>query len=369
MPAPVTHTFPFAVKQHAFNRDRSQVVVCTNSNTAQIYAQSSGGSWTLLHTLAEHDLLVTGVDWAPNTNRIVTCGQDKNAYVWSYESTTDKWKPEAVLLRLNRAATSVRWSPNEDKFATTSGAKCVAVCYRDQENNWWTAKHIKKEMFSTTLSLAWHPGNILLAVASADAKVRVYSTYIKEIEAKPTASPWGSRLPLGAVMAEYSSLAGGFVHDVAFSSADPNQLAFVSHDAILTVVDKSTDTVSHVRTPQLPILALAWLDADRIIAAGHDCSPMVFKRSGSGWTFGGLIDKANSRAGSPSRRSFGGSSAINVFREMDSYARQGKDANDSQLPTVHQNAITSIHDYDPSRKSLSTSGMDGILAIWDFNSA
>jgi actin related protein 2/3 complex subunit 1A/1B len=28
---------------------------------------------------------VTGIDWAPKTNRIVTCSADRNAYVWNLE--------------------------------------------------------------------------------------------------------------------------------------------------------------------------------------------------------------------------------------------------------------------------------------------
>ena len=53
---------------------------------------------------------VMGIDWAPNTNRIVTCSADKNAYVWTQEGD-GKWNPAWVLLRINRAATCVKWSP------------------------------------------------------------------------------------------------------------------------------------------------------------------------------------------------------------------------------------------------------------------
>jgi len=71
----------------------------------------------------QHDKLITSIDWAPNSNRIVTCSQDRNAYVWQEEA--DGWKPTLVLLRINRAATHVRWSPKENKFAVGSGARCV----------------------------------------------------------------------------------------------------------------------------------------------------------------------------------------------------------------------------------------------------
>ena len=77
----------------------------------------------------QHDKIVTSIDWAPNSNRIVTASQDRNAYVWQQASDplTGRlvWKPTLVLLRINRAATFVRWSPFEDKFAVASGARWV----------------------------------------------------------------------------------------------------------------------------------------------------------------------------------------------------------------------------------------------------
>ena len=71
--------------------------------------------------------MITSIDWAPNSNRIVTCSQDRNAYVWQEQSEPETgrlvWKPTLVLLRINRAATHVRWSPKENKFAVASGAR------------------------------------------------------------------------------------------------------------------------------------------------------------------------------------------------------------------------------------------------------
>lgn len=74
-----------------------------------------------LRLTTKHDKLITAISWAPQTDRIVTCSQDRNAYVWT--KTAEGWKPALVLLRINRAATSVKWSPKEDKFAVGSGAR------------------------------------------------------------------------------------------------------------------------------------------------------------------------------------------------------------------------------------------------------
>ena len=78
-------------------------------------------------TTGQHDKLITSIDWAPTSNRIVTASQDRNAYVWSQTPNPQtgrlEWKPTLVLLNINRAATFVRWSPLENKFAVASGAR------------------------------------------------------------------------------------------------------------------------------------------------------------------------------------------------------------------------------------------------------
>ena len=153
-----------------------------------------------------------------------------------YELKQLVFRHTLVLLRINRAATCVKWSPDENKFAVGSGARIISVCYYDKDNDWWVAKHIKKPLRSTITTIDWHPNNILLAAGSTDYKVRVFSTYIKDIEAKPGATPWGAKMPFANLMSEFSNSdsGGGWVHDVCFSS-DGHMLAWVAHDSSITV--------------------------------------------------------------------------------------------------------------------------------------
>lgn len=131
--------FAFIFRNFEFLKKQKQlltgVALCPNNNTVLIYAKE-GSEWKVEHTLTQHDSVVTGIDWAPRTNRIVTCSQDRNAYVWHLESETGTWKPDLVILRINRAATDVKWSPREDKFAVASGAKVVSVCHFEEDNDW-----------------------------------------------------------------------------------------------------------------------------------------------------------------------------------------------------------------------------------------
>ena len=141
-----------------------------------------------------------------------------------------------MLLRINRAATCVRWSPKENKFAVGSGARIISICYFDKDNDWWVAKHIKKPLRSTITCLDWHPNNVLLAAGSTDYKVRVFSTYVKDIEPKPGPTVWGAKMPFANLMSELSNSdsGGGWVHSVAFSE-DGAQVAWVAHDSSIAV--------------------------------------------------------------------------------------------------------------------------------------
>ena len=189
---------------HAWSADATDIAISHNNKEVKVYKEGQAGKWTETATLDQHDLRVTGIDWAPKTNRIVTCSADRNAYVWNL-LPDGTWKQNLVLLRINRAATCVKWSPEENKFAVGSGARLISVCYFEQENDWWVAKHIKKPIRSTITTLDWHPNNVLLAAGSSGFKVRVFSGYVKDIEPKPSSTPWGAKMPFAHMLAEFSN--------------------------------------------------------------------------------------------------------------------------------------------------------------------
>ncbi|GAA6021642.1 hypothetical protein JCM11491_001249 [Sporobolomyces phaffii] len=397
------------VTAHAFNADRSQVAISPNSHEVQIF-QSTGAGWQLVHTLTEHDKLVTSIDWAPNTNRIVTCSHDRNAYVWNLTSDPQTghatWQPTLVLLRLTRSATCVRWSPNEEKFAVASGARTISVCQFDEESNWWVAKHIKKPLRTTVLCIDWHPNSVLLAAGGADGIARVFSAFIKGVDSKPSPSVWGERLPFNTVCAELSSPAGGWVHGVAFSPSG-DALAFVGHDSTLTVVypagpDEAPRATHVVNLASLACLDVVFTSETSLIAAGHDCQPLTFEGTPElGWSHTGSLDhrtgsggRAAAAAGGPSGAGGVGrlnrSEAFNMFRAADSRgvsssspaapasssssagigAGQKLTSTGTELLTVHQNTITSVRTYEGGGASgvdvarVSTTGVDGRLVIW-----
>lgn len=341
---------------HAWNKDRKQVAVSASSSEIYIF-EWSNGDWVNIHTLKEHDLPITGLDWAPNTNRIVSCSQDKNAFVWTLDK--GQWKPELVLVRINRAATCVKWSPSENKFAVGSGSKLVSVCYYEKENDWWVSKHIKKPIRSTVTCIDWHPNNVLIAVGACDFHTRVFSAWVKEVDEKPAPNPWGSKMPFGQLMGEYN--VGGWVHQVSFSPSGC-RLAWVSHDSTVGFVDANSDDPSAkiLYTTHLPFTTVKWITENSAVVAGHDCCPVLVTVQGGRLV---LVCKLDVPA---TQKTTSVNSALAMFRNIDRNAVTQRQ--DLQLQTLHQNQITQILPHSGTSNNVlkfTTCSTDGLIALWD----
>ncbi|KAK4693293.1 actin related protein 2/3 complex, subunit 1A/1B, partial [Lecanoromycetidae sp. Uapishka_2] len=113
----VHHLFHHPIADHSFSADR-QTLAVARDNQVELYTRTRG-KFTLQDELKGHDKTVTSVDIAPTSGRIVTCSQDRNAYVW--EPSPSGWKPTLVLLRINRAATTYDEAGGAVKKFSSSG--------------------------------------------------------------------------------------------------------------------------------------------------------------------------------------------------------------------------------------------------------
>ncbi|KAI9809823.1 MAG: hypothetical protein M1825_000256 [Sarcosagium campestre] len=355
------HLFHRPIADHSFSADRQTLAVARDNDVA-LYGRA-GAQFKLKDELRGHDKTVTGVDIAPSTGRIVTCSQDRNAYVW--EPSPTGWKPTLVLLRINRAGTYVRWSPSEKKFAVGSGARVIAICYFEEDNDWWVSKHIKKPIRSTITTVSWHPNSVLLAAGSTDSHARVFSGFVKGVDERPEPSVWGERLPFGTVCGEYLNNSAGWITGTAFSPSG-DALAFTARDSSITVVypggaEQPPKAVVSISTQLLPFMSLIWNGESEIIAAGHDCEAYRLQGSEQGWAIVGSLESK----GRPGISHVQDDSALNMFRQMD---LKGKVKDDTQLKTVHQNTIGTVRAYQESGgrvSKFSTSGVDGRIVIWN----
>jgi actin related protein 2/3 complex subunit 1A/1B len=344
---------PSAITCHAWNSDCSSIAICPNTNEVMIYNKNGKGVFELACTLTEHSQVVTGIAWN-SSNKIVTCSQDRNAYVW--ELKDGEWSPTLVILRINRAATAVQWCPTELKFAVSSGARCISVCYYEAENNWWISKHIKKNIQSTVTCVDWHPNSTLIAAGACDYKARIFCAAVKGVDKKPEKTPWGGKMSFGECIAEFD-FGTSWVHDISWAPSG-NTLAFVSHDSCLTVVE-AAGNMCQIKTKDLPYNCVTFLSEGTIVAAGHDCTPFSFTSEGEGrWVAGAKLDSEKKEEA----KSTGRSAAFSKFQNADKLGTKAGKAVETVLGTIHQNAIS---DFTKTEGGFSTSGMDGFVVAWN----
>ena len=160
----------------------------------------------------------------------------------------------------------------------------------------------------------------------------------------------------------------------------------LGHDSSITIVYPAAPAIIVVKTSTLPYVTLAWTTEDSLIAAGHDCQPVIFQGTQSGWkAVGSLDDPSASKAATPSARtgSVGrlNSAAFNTFRDADTRGTRNAPGSptsfsaggDTVLTTIHQNTITSVRPYEFGANGnvtqVSTTGVDGKLVIWNVSGA
>ena len=347
---------------HAWNSDGSQIAVCPNDNTLLIYGNCKGtelSSWKLLHTLSEHDLLISSLDWSSVTNQIVTCSHDRNAFVWKYDDAEDQWKPTLVILRIDRAALDVKWSPDGKKFAVASGAKCVPVCYFEPEHDWWVAKMIKRHK-STVMKVAWHPNSQLLATGSSDFKCRVFSAFIRQVDGVPDSDNFAQK-----AFGEDCWEGGGYgwVTSCAWSPSG-NILAFTGHDSSVQFVDFTnqgeTAEAASIRFSHLPIETCMFLSENSFVGVGHEKNPLLFTKKDEEWSFQRKLEEKKEE-----QKEKKASSEVQRARALFmSKTTRGQDAvkKSDELLTTHQTSINCIQRLNAD--TVTTSGSDGKVVFW-----
>lgn len=366
----------------AFNKDRSLVAVCPRTSDVIIFATNGSTDttdWERKYELSgQHYQMVTGVDWAPRTNRIVTCSEDRNAYVWEYNAKSDRWTPTLVMLKASHAAVCAKWSPNEEKFAVGTASKLVCICMFEEAQNWWVSEQIKKCFESTVVGLAWHPSSLLLACASTDGHCRVCVALKKEVDHRSleecqTQAPAVFQLvdgkKFGEVVCDINE--GSWVYAVDWAPGnDSKEICLVSHDSCLSVASglASEGISSSVKHAGLPFLSCAWIAPDQIVCGGHDFNPALFVKQGGQWVFKKRLDEKKSAAAAGSGA--GVSATRAAFARFQTQASTGQviaagtgSAPSSGLDTVHQAPIFDVQSFAAGKVVAGSS--EGRINVWE----
>jgi len=304
--------------------------------------------------------LITGVDWAPNSNMLVTCSHDRTASVWTKTEDGKGWAPSMVVLKdFGRGATTVKWSPCETRFAVGSGGKQIQVCAYEAEQDWWIGKPFREGIESTIFDIAFHPSSLLIAAGGCDKKVLVFSAIIKALDSKAAAKEvFGDVKPpkFGEKLFEFKT--SGWVNGLAFSPSG-NILSVASHDSRMHFLSTNVASfefglVSQLRLKGLPATKVAFLDEKTCVAAGFDMVPNLYSSSSGEWKVAGVLDVVQEK-----EKKKKGAAAMWADRDN----RAGQEAHEHK--TTHENNITSIWVKPGSSEEFTTAGLDGRVVFWN----
>lgn len=278
------------------------LAICPNNSELHIYV-SDNDTWQRKWILADvsvvswapaicsltkgvclqHDILISGVDWSPETNKIVTCGHDRNAFVWVFDAVADKWVPQMTVLpteHVSKACTDVKWSPDGTRFALASSSKKALICTYEAANNWWISRPTAKHR-SAVLTVAWHPSSQVIATACTDYRCRVISAAVADLDGPaPVVEPFGPLPDLGEVLFELET-AKTWVTGVAWSPTG-RALAYAGHDSTLHIAQWTGNepgghpVLSTVACDSLPFTCLRFLSPSSLVAAGHAMVPLLY---------------------------------------------------------------------------------------------
>lgn len=346
------------VSCHAWSPDGSELAYSPNNNELRIVDTKN---WQEKFRLYEHDMVIAAMDWHPQSNFIVTCSHDRNAFVWNFDEGEKDWKPSLVILRIERAALCVQWSPDGQKFAVGSSAKCIPVCYYEKDNNWWVSKMIKKHK-SSVLSVAWHPNSQILASGSSDFKARIFSAFVAGVDASPACSDFPNQNAFGEVYAEFSS--SGWIHAVAFSPSG-STVAFAGHNSsahFVTFSPGAAPVEQVIKFNFLPLTQLLFTDESRCVAAGHDMNPALFTKQGSAWAFADFVDKKSAEPAKTVDTSSDVRSRMAMWQTKDRTGQANIQADDHTSWLKHQGTITCLK--RAPNGGVSTTSPDGKLVVW-----
>lgn len=326
---------------HAWNGNRSQIVVATNGYLLEVYSVK-GEAWEKQHTLKEHHQLVSAVDWHPVTNRIISSSHDRNVVVWEF---TTSWKPALVNFYQSRGVLDASWSPRGDKFVVGTGSKNIGVGHWSDILHGWNTKRMK--LFSSSVTcVRFDPSGLVIGAGSTDNTCKVITAYMEEVDVNTGNFKYSGVRSFGETL--YTIATGAWVNSLSWSF-DSNWISVTSHNG--TVIFSNLTSNQTIVWNGKPFMALQFVKDDQAIAAGFDFKPVLFKRNGEQWSEPTEMQGEEEKA----------TSSVQSRVKMIAQGLDGKKGRET-MTTKHKNTITCIRTVDAQR--FSTSDISGSLFIW-----
>ena len=343
----------------SFNKDFTQVALSKKDNIIYIYSINDfmkPETWKELYKLKSHYQYISGLDWCPETNRILSCSYDKTSFVWDFAE--NKWTPSNVVITTKLGYLCCKWNKRGDKFCEGTSAKQLFIGYYNSDTKWWMGVSIKGHK-SSVVTCEIDPTSLYVISGSTDLRVHVSSCYLPEIddpflseEQKASAQPMGTNL--------YEFKENSWINSVTWLPNDLLGLA-ASQDAIISVIHPKDKKVDEIRCKHAPATMLIPKDDNSFYAVCYDRNIIEYEKKGDKWEIKKIIT-AKKEENNKSRTSVGNvSAALEKFNQMGLQDKQKLAVTTKQSSHLHKSQISSISIKD---KDIITTDYSGFVKYW-----
>jgi WD40 repeat protein len=173
------HGHTARVNALAWSPDNKYIVSASDDRTVHLWDVQTGKN---LFTYSRHKGAIRAVAWSPDGNYIASAGEDRCVYLWHVQMP----QPIAIYSDHNDKVMAVAWSPDSRLLASVSKDQTLKI--REVEGKrpkrsffsqlgQLLSPHLGQKTFngfsSQLQSIAWSPDSKRIAVACADARVRI----------------------------------------------------------------------------------------------------------------------------------------------------------------------------------------------------
>ena len=342
----------------SFNKDFTQVALSKKDNIIYIYSIKDfmkPETWKELYQLKSHYQYISGLDWCPETNRILSCSYDKTSFVWDFAE--NKWTPSNVVMTTKLGYLCCKWNKRGDKFCEGTSAKQLLIGYYSEKTKWWMCVNIKGHK-SSVVTCEIDPTSLYVISGSTDLRVHVSSCYLPEIDDKhldDTTRPLAQ--PFGNVIYEFKE--NSWINSVTWL---PNGLLGLAagQDAIISVVHPTEQKTDEIRCKHAPATMLIPKNDNSFYAVCYDRNIVEYEKKGEQWEVKKIITakKEDNKA----RTSIG---KVSAQREMFEKAGYQKKENlavvTKQSEHLHKSQISSVN---IKGKDVITTDLSGFVKYW-----
>ncbi|MCQ2821748.1 MAG: hypothetical protein MJ252_31200 [archaeon] len=286
------------ISQLVFNKDFTQCAVSKKDNKVYIYScvpLEDPEKWntTPLHVLNSHFLYVSGLDWCPETNRILTCSYDKTCYIWDY--TDGKWIPNILTATANIGYLFCHWNKRGDKLVAGTSEKKLFIGYYSRQAQWWSGRNIKYHKSSVCCGRI-DPSSLYVISGSTDFKVSVHSCYDPEIDDQflPAGKDKGSIPAFGELIYEFET--GTWINEVVWNES--GNLAYAAgHNSNIYLIDPVAKTANPLFLNHAAVAKIIPIEDKGFYAVGFDREIYYYEKVGDKWAMAKQITENKVKKG------------------------------------------------------------------------